>query len=284
MNLGWIKLHRKIKEHWLWPKGYYSKFEAWIDLILLANHSQGKVPIGSRLITVERGQLLTSQLQLAKRWGWNRKTVNTFLKLTKSDEILDFRSSSEADTGYTLVTIRNYNKYQSRESEALDTGADTGADTGGTVVGQWADTNKKDKNKKKEDKSGKPDSGPLSPIINRTILQLNELAGTSYRTTTPATVRVINARLAEGYTEEDLATVLEHKWDEWGDNEKMAEYFRPETLFAAKHFEGYLQAAKSKGDGKGHAPVIEELGGGMVKVDGVTMDRKTCELRYGRAS
>ena len=266
MNLGWIKLHRKIKEHWLWPKGYYSKFEAWIDLILLANHSQGKVPIGSRLITVERGQLLTSQLQLAKRWGWNRKTVNTFLKLTKSDEILDFRSSSEADTGYTLITIRNYNKYQSRESGALD----TGADTGGTLVGQWADTNKKDKNKKKEDKSGKPDSGPPSPIINRTIRRLNELAGTSYRTNTPATIRVIGARLAEGYTEEDLAIVLEYKWSEWGDNKEMAGYFRPETLFAAKHFEGYLQVAKANQDnnGGGTPPKVIQRDGDMLTLEG----------------
>jgi len=67
-----------------------------------------------------------------------------------------------------------------------------------------------------------------------------------------------------------------------GDNKEMAGYFRPETLFAPKHFEGYLQAAKLNGNG--HAPVIEELGGDMVKVDGVTMDQKTYELRYARAS
>ncbi|MCZ6623740.1 MAG: conserved phage C-terminal domain-containing protein, partial [Deltaproteobacteria bacterium] len=120
------------------------------------------------------------------------------------------------------------------------------------------------------------------PVSEKTIRALNELAGTTYRHNTKATVRLIGARLAEGYTEEDLAVVLEHQWNEWGDNEKMAGYFRPETLFAAKHFEGYLQAAKL--DGNGHAPVIEELEGGMVKVDGVTMDRQTCELRYGRAN
>ena len=122
------------------------------------------------------------------------------------------------------------------------------------------------------------------PVSEKTIRALNELAGTTYRHNTKATVRLIGARLAEGFTEEDLAMVLEHQWNEWGNNKKMARYFRPETLFAAKHFEGYLQAAKLDGSGKGHAPVIEELEGDMVKVDGVTMDRKTFELRHGRAN
>jgi len=133
---------------------------------------------------------------------------------------------------------------------------------------------------------GKPPKtpNPSSTIIEKTIRRLNELAGTTYRHDTKATVGLIGARLAEGFTEEDLAMVLEHKWHEWGNNKKMAGYFRPETLFAAKHFEGYLQAAKLDGSGKGHAPVIEELEGGMVKLDGVTMDRKTFELTHGRAS
>jgi len=38
-----------------------------MDLLLSANHSQNKVLIGSKLITAERGQVLTSQLSLAKK-------------------------------------------------------------------------------------------------------------------------------------------------------------------------------------------------------------------------
>ena len=284
MNLGWIKLYRRIKDHWLWPKGTrYSKLEAWIDLLLSANHSQNKVLLGSKLITVERGQILTSQLSLAKKWSWNRKTVNTFLKLTKSDEILDFRSSSEVDTGYTLITIRNYGKYQGRGNGALDTGADTGADTQGAVKGQSRDTLKECKKEKKEEGSGKPDGNPSSPIIEKTIRRLNELAHTSYRTNTPATVRVIGARLAEGYSEEDLATVLEHKWSEWGDNKEMARYFRPETLFAAKHFEGYLQAAKANQDnGGGTPPKVIQRDGDMLTLEGGSIiNAATYERRYG---
>ena len=50
--------------------------------------------------------------------------MNAFLKLTKGDEMLDFESSKEVDTGYTLITIRNYSKYQDSKSDAPDIEAD----------------------------------------------------------------------------------------------------------------------------------------------------------------
>ena len=158
MDSGWIRLHRKIREHWLWRRRRrFSHFEAWIDLLLSANHSQGKVLIGSKLITVERGQVLTSQISLANRWRWNRKTVNAFLKITKSDQILDFESSKEVDTGYTLITIRNYGKYQDKQDGSLDIETDIGTDISGTTEGQPRGTNKKNKEELKK-KSIRPSS------------------------------------------------------------------------------------------------------------------------------
>jgi len=120
---GWICLHRQIKSHWLWPgvKGRrYSKFEAWIYLILSANHQARKVDIGSKFIVVERGQLLTSQVALAKKWKWHRETVLLFLYQLKADEMLGIDTSKHTSTGYTLLTICNYSKYQSGEEQASD--------------------------------------------------------------------------------------------------------------------------------------------------------------------
>ncbi len=177
--------------------------------------------------------------------------MNTFLKLTKSDEILDFQSSKEVDTGYTLITIRNYSKYQDKENEALDIEADNGTDLQGTTGGQPRDTNKKNKEElKKKDMSGKPDRSSSS-ITEKTISRLNELAGTSYRSNTKVTAKHINARISEGYTLEDFETVLESKWHEWKDNPDMRKFYRPQTLFSPEHFEAYLQAAKLNGNGNG---------------------------------
>lgn len=120
---GCICLHRQIKSHWLWPgvKGSrYSKFEAWIYLLLSTNHQARKIDIGSKLIIVGRGQLLTSQVALARRWSWHRETVSQFLYQLKADGMLGIETSKHTSTGYTLLTICNYDKYQDIEGRASD--------------------------------------------------------------------------------------------------------------------------------------------------------------------
>ena len=81
--------------------------------------------------------------------------------------------------------------------------------------------------------------------INKYIVEfLNEKAGTKYRYTTDSTVRKIQARLKEGYTEEDFKQVIETKVAEWKGTD-MEKYLRPETLFGTK-FESYLNQKRTK--------------------------------------
>lgn len=87
-------------------------------------------------------------------------------------------------------------------------------------------------------------------LIKNIVDTLNKVCGTSYRATTKATVAHIKARLKEEFTLQDFRDVICHKNDQWGSDEEMMQYLRPETLFCAKHFESYLQAAK-----KAAAPV-----------------------------
>ena len=55
---GWISLHRSIQKHWLFEeKRKFSRFEAWIDILLMVNHSDNKIMHDGDLITVKRGQL-----------------------------------------------------------------------------------------------------------------------------------------------------------------------------------------------------------------------------------
>lgn len=97
------------------------------------------------------------------------------------------------------------------------------------------------KTHRNESLSGKPDDIPYREIVE----YLNEKSGKAYKATTPKTKRMIHARWAEGYREEDFRTVIELKCAEWkGDD--MAKYLRPETLFGTK-FEGYLNAKPKDG-------------------------------------
>ena len=83
--------------------------------------------------------------------------------------------------------------------------------------------------------SGKPDHAPYQEILD----YLNSKAGTSYRASSKATQRFINARLNENYTVEDFKKVIDIKAASWKDDPKMSKYLRPQTLFSNK-FEGYL--------------------------------------------
>lgn len=106
---GYIKLFRSVKNHWLWKENRTkTPFEAWIDLMIRACHSDLKEPIGADFITVKRGQILTSQLQLSKDWFWSRKKVTSFLKCLEKDQMLVI----ECTTKWSKLTICNYESYQ----------------------------------------------------------------------------------------------------------------------------------------------------------------------------
>lgn len=75
------------------------------------------------------------------------------------------------------------------------------------------------------------------------VEHLNEVTGSSFRASSQKTVRLVRARLNEGYEVDDFKAVIDVKAREWKDDPKMSRYLRPETLFGTK-FEGYLQEAR----------------------------------------
>ncbi|MFI3132042.1 MULTISPECIES: DnaD domain-containing protein [Mammaliicoccus] len=106
---GWISLHRSIENHWLYEEERkFSKFEAWIDLLLMVNHKDNKTVMDGKLITVKRGQRITSLRKLGDRWKWSLTKVDSFLRLLEEDKMIVVKK----DTKKTLVTIVNYDVYQ----------------------------------------------------------------------------------------------------------------------------------------------------------------------------
>ena len=109
MSSGWIKLYRRLQDCWIWlDKEPFDKRSAWVDLILTANHSDKKILFNGELITVKRGQILTSVRKLSAKWKWSVNKVYRFLKLLESDEMLQ----KESDKDRTLLTIVNYSIFQ----------------------------------------------------------------------------------------------------------------------------------------------------------------------------
>ncbi|MCX6150174.1 MAG: hypothetical protein NTX22_06600 [Ignavibacteriales bacterium] len=108
MMEGWISLHRQITENEIWLSERFTKAQAWIDLLLLATHKPRTIFIRGNEINLKPGQLCWSQLSLADRWKWNRKTVDKFLLILENREMVDNRKTRLT----TIISILNWNLYQ----------------------------------------------------------------------------------------------------------------------------------------------------------------------------
>lgn len=109
MDNGWVSLHRKFEDNWLWKeKRVFSKAEAWIDILFRANHKDAKIVLGNELIMVQRGSFITSEIKLMKYWKWSKSKLRSFLFLLESDGMI----KKISDTKKTTLTVVNYNDYQ----------------------------------------------------------------------------------------------------------------------------------------------------------------------------
>ncbi|USS93976.1 conserved phage C-terminal domain-containing protein (plasmid) [Fructilactobacillus ixorae] len=73
----------------------------------------------------------------------------------------------------------------------------------------------------------------------KVIDYLNQKTSRHYRNTN-ANLRLIKARIKDGFVLSDFIVVIDNKVSQWGNDPKMQKYLRPATLFNASKFEGYL--------------------------------------------
>ena len=117
--MGWIKLDRKITEHWLWKKKPFSEGQAWIDLIFLANHDDKKFMSGQSVVDGKRGTVYRSILYLSDRWGWSRSKTTRFLQLLENDGMI-VKNSTTHDTTITLVKYRHFQDSRATNEQQTD--------------------------------------------------------------------------------------------------------------------------------------------------------------------
>ena len=111
MNRGYISIHRKIKESWIFDNPDY--FKAWIVILMEVNHSDKKVFIEGELIECKRGESLNSMQTWSDVFGkgWTRQKVRTFFKLLQKDEKINQQGLRKT----TKLTVCNYDTYQSNQ-------------------------------------------------------------------------------------------------------------------------------------------------------------------------
>lgn len=117
MQQGWITLHRSLLDNFLWEDKPFTKGQAWVDLLLNANHEDKKIMFDGSVVEVKRGEKITSIRQLSERWGWSTTKTKKFLNVLQSEKMLTYFSNSKKTT-YTVV---NYNKYQDLNNSKSNT-------------------------------------------------------------------------------------------------------------------------------------------------------------------
>ena len=110
--MGWVALDRlKIQEHYLYFKNKFSPFQAFFDMLILANHTDSSFQKRGITINVKRGQLARSQVELADRWGWNWRTVKKFILELKKHNEVQSKSYPDKSPVTTIITILRYDHY-----------------------------------------------------------------------------------------------------------------------------------------------------------------------------
>ena len=105
--IGWIKLHKKFIE---W--GWFHKSEMvhlFIYFLLKANHK----PRYFEGHLIKTGSFVTGRNKIHSETGISSQTIRTCIERLKSTNEITIKSTKR----FSIITINNYNAYQSKESE-----------------------------------------------------------------------------------------------------------------------------------------------------------------------
>lgn len=140
---GWVKVHRKLIE-WEWFSNR-NVLQLFIYILLKANHEE-KQWHGT---IIKRGQMVASLKGISNNTGLSIRSIRTCLKHLKSTHEL----TSKATNRYTLITITNYDYWQSQENSDMQNDALLNKQT--TNKRQTNDNKQELKNYKNEKKGKK---------------------------------------------------------------------------------------------------------------------------------
>lgn len=240
---GFIKLFRQILD-WEWYDDLPT-CRLFIHLLLKANYAERNWH-GQ---TIERGSCITSYATLASETGLSQEQIKRALKnLTKTGEIK--RVATNKNTVICVVKYADFQGFgfeyneQATSKEQAENKQKTNEQQ---TNNKQTTTTKEIKNKRnKESKNiytSLPEDKNITAIVETVIQMLNvetdKKDGEGFSPRAKKNVELISALIHEGYTVNDLKTVIEKKCDSWLTDPVMKSNLRPSVLFGDK-FDEYL--------------------------------------------
>lgn len=152
-----------------------------------------------------KGSFIISPRKIAMDWEWTRPKVVRYLNLLEINNLI-IRDNFQHKS--TMITICNWEQIGIKEASKII-----------------------------------PANPDIKPMVERIIKRFNEVCNTRFRYC-QKTHSMINARLKDGFTEEDFYKVIEEKCNDWNNDSQMRQYLRPTTLFRPTKFPEYLGQKK----------------------------------------
>ena len=194
----------------------------------------------SRLKGLPIGQVDLTVRTVAKDIEVTEKVARRLIKQFIEDDFIELIKKANSKKESSIYILKTYAEKGTVEGTVEDTDRTQLNENIATIE----DTKGHGLDTEKDTVEGTPKIDNINRIKNniysRVINHLNEKASKSFKYTTKKTKSCIDARIREGFKEEDFLKVIDIKTKEWKDNPDMSKYLRPETLFGTK-FESYLQ-------------------------------------------
>lgn len=108
---GFVKIHRKLLQ-WGWYQDHAVK-ELWLHLILTAAFKQGTY----KGKTIYPGQAIIGRQSLAKELDFSEQEIRTALNKLKSTNEITIETTNK----FSVVTLTNWEEYQTTEKDATNT-------------------------------------------------------------------------------------------------------------------------------------------------------------------
>ena len=110
----------------MWESEPFSRSQAWIDMLMLANHKPGVIFRRGVKVEIPRGGIGKSIRTLAERWSWSHGKVERFFSFLLDEEMVKKvgTKKTSVDSCYFIV---NYEKYQDC---VVEDGGEDGEKTG----------------------------------------------------------------------------------------------------------------------------------------------------------
>lgn len=116
-----IKIHRQIKDNVLFQeKRVFSKFEAWMDILMSCNFKEGEFLLWYDVIKIQPWEYLTSKVKLRQKYWWGEQKLNNFFKLLTSSWQASIKTVWKSRDKASLISVINWGKYQTDQGTKQD--------------------------------------------------------------------------------------------------------------------------------------------------------------------